>query len=436
MEVDPFNRANQIVVFLASYLTDLSFILQAIGLFCSIILALILYRFIIFYSGKMEYLFEEKRFLSFGYKSFRRILFPLILFIVLLAVGGMFAKIKLENGLIQVIAPLIFSLVIIRLSVYLLRKVVRPGPALKAFENLISGAIWVVVVLYLLGWLGDVAEFLDTIAIQMGEGRLSILSLLKFILAASIFSLLALYLSSVAEKKLSAAQTLPANVRVGVAKVSKLVFYVLAILFALNSVGFDLTIFTVFGGALGVGVGFGLQRIASNYISGFILIMDRSIKPGDVISTGNSFGWVESLKGRYIVVKDRDGVETLIPNETLVTTQVVNWSYGDKKIRVKVPIQVSYGDDPRKCIALMLESAFASRRVLNEPAPTCRLIEFGDSGITLELRVWINDPENGMEEVRTDIYLAIWDRFKEENITIPFPQRDIHIHKTQVDSRT
>ena len=170
-----------------------------------------------------------------------------------------------------------------------------------------------------------------------------------------------------------------------------------------------------------------MQRIASNFISGFILIFDRSIRPGDVISVGDKFGWVQELRARYIVVRDRDGVETLIPNENLVTTDVINWSYTDRSVRLKVPVQISYSDDPEQAMALMLEAARATPRVMQDPPPVCRLMEFADNGIALEARVWILDPENGVSNVRSDVNLGIWKRFNEAGITIPFPQRDVYI---------
>ena len=180
-------------------------------------------------------------------------------------------------------------------------------------------------------------------------------------------------------------------------------------------------------GALGVGLGFGLQRIASNFISGFILIFDRSIRPGDVVSIGDKFGWVQELRARYIVVKDRDGVETLIPNENLVTSEVINWSYSDPNVRLKIPVQISYGDDPERAMEIMLEAARNTPRVLKDPPPVARLMAFGDNGIALELRLWINDPQNGISNVRSDVNLGIWRGFREAGITIPFPQRDLHL---------
>jgi small-conductance mechanosensitive channel len=217
-------------------------------------------------------------------------------------------------------------------------------------------------------------------------------------------------------------------VKIGVAKTARFTLVILSVLVAFNILGVDLGGLTVFSGALGVGLGFGLQRIASNFVSGFILIGDRSIRPGDVITIGNRFGVVRELRARYVVVRDRDGVDTLIPNENLITTEVVNWSYADRTVRLKLPVQISYQDNPRRAIELMVAAARQIPRIETTPEPAGRVMGFGASGIDLELRVWITDPEDGINNVRSDVYLAVWDAFCEAGITIPFPQRDVHLH--------
>ncbi|WP_240924014.1 mechanosensitive ion channel family protein [Mariprofundus ferrooxydans] len=239
--------------------------------------------------------------------------------------------------------------------------------------------------------------------------------------------LLALWLANVIEQSLNRSEHFSSSARVALAKFSRFFLITIAILIAMDAVGIDLTALAVFGGAVGVGIGFGLQRITSNFISGFILLLDRSIKPGDVITVRDKFGWVQELHARYIVVRDRDGVETLIPNENLVTSEVINWSYSDPNLRMKIRVQISYDDDPEQAMELMLDCARASPRVLTEPEPLCRLIDFGDNGIVLELRIWIADPQNGLGGPRSEVNLAIWRAFKQTGITIPYPQRDIHI---------
>jgi small-conductance mechanosensitive channel len=249
----------------------------------------------------------------------------------------------------------------------------------------------------------------------------------KLVLSSVLYLVLAFWLSGLLEQRLRVAHTINASMRVGLSKAVKFFLVTLAILMALNEAGLNLASLTVFGGALGVGIGFGLQKIVSNFISGFILLGDRSIRPGDVITVGGTYGWVKQLRARYIVVCNRDGVETLIPNENLVTTDVINWSYTDRRVRVKIPVQVSYSDDPEQAMEVMLQAARVNQRVLSDPAPAVNLMEFADSGIILELRVWLSDPENGIGSVRSDVNRAIWKGFKAAGITIPFPQRDVHL---------
>jgi len=360
-------------------------------------------------------------------RTLHRLTFPISMVLLLLAGRTILRAQSLPTPLLDVAVPLLLSLAAVRFVVYLLRKAFTPSPLVKASENLIAGAIWVVVAFHLLGWLAPISAALDSFALQVGQLRVSLLSVIKLVLLVGLLFTTAAWLSRLAERRLSSAPHLSPAMRVGLAKVAKVALLLTASLVALETVGIDLTALTVFGGALGVGIGFGLQRIASNFISGFILIFDRSIRPGDVISVGTKFGWVQELHARYVVVRDRDGVETLIPNENLITTEVINWSYTDPNVRLKIPVSVSYGDDPEQAMAIMLEVASEHPRVLKEPAPACRLMEFGDNGILLEVRVWVADPEEGLGSVRSDINLGIWRRFKEAGITIPFPQRDVHL---------
>jgi small-conductance mechanosensitive channel len=357
----------------------------------------------------------------------RRIAFPVTMLLVVLVGREGLDVLSQATWALDLAVPLLISLAIIRILVYVLRKSLRSGPLVKAWEHIISTGIWLVVALHLLGWLPGILEAMDRLAIDLGAVRVSLLATIKLVLLLALLLLLAMWLSNIIDRRVAQSPHLSAGVAAGFSKVSKFVLITVVFLFVLNLVGIDLTALTVFGGALGVGLGFGLQRIASNFISGFILVFDRSIRPGDVISVGNKFGWVEELHSRYVVVRDRDGVETLIPNENLITTEVINWTYSDPNVRVKVPVSVSYSDDVERAMEIMLEIAREHPRVLSDPAPSCRLIEFGDNGIHLEARIWVADPESGLGGVRSDINLEIWRRFKQEGITIPFPQRDLYI---------
>lgn len=361
------------------------------------------------------------------FKALQRILFPLSMLLGVLAGRAMLAGLGHGVELLNLALPLLLSLATIRIVVYVLRKTFRPGPAIKAWENLIATSVWIMVALHLLGWLPAVLAALDDMALQVGGFRVSLLEVGKLVLSLVLLWVLALWLARLIESRLGRSQHINAGMQVALAKLSKFALLTVAFLAALESVGIDLTALKVFGGALGVGLGFGLQRIASNFISGFIVLFDRSIRPGDVITIDNTFGWVQELRARYVVVRDRDGVERLIPNETLITTEVINWSYTDPNVRLKLPVSISYDDDPEQAMALMLEAAGACPRVLAEPAPAARLVNFGDNGIELELRVWINDPQSGLMNVRSEVNLAMWRLFKAAGITIPYPQRDLHL---------
>jgi len=360
-------------------------------------------------------------------KTVQRVLFPISMLLGVLSGRALLQHLGNQVSLLDLAVPLLVSLATIRIFIYFLRKTFRPGPVVKAWENLIATSIWVIVALHLMGWLPVVLEGLDGMALKLGSSQISVLTIIKLVLAVALLWLLAQWLGRVIENRISRAEYVNAGMQVALVKLSKFVLLVLAFLLALDAVGIDLTALAVFGGALGVGLGFGLQRIASNFISGFIVLFDRSIRPGDVITIDNKLGWVQELHARYVVVKDRDGVERLIPNEMLITNEVINWSYSDRNVRLKIPVSISYDNDPEQALALLDQAAKANPRVLADPAPTTRLMAFGESGIALELRVWIQDPEAGLGSVRSDINLAIWHAFKDAGIVIPYPQRDLHI---------
>ncbi|SEI06837.1 Mechanosensitive ion channel [Rheinheimera pacifica] len=369
-------------------------------------------------------------------RSSHRILLPFSLAALLAICSALFSLYQLSHNLLQLLIPVALALGMIRLLLYGLRKVFSDGPLMKSIEPAVAVMIWLLVVLHLAGWLTPLLDLMDSQAFTLGDSRVSLLSVVKLILVIILAFTLALWLAELLNQQMKKAQYISPSMQVGFSKFSKFLLITIAFLIALNAVGINLSSLAVFGGALGVGLGFGLQRIASNFISGFILVLDRSIKPGDVISVGQNFGWVHELKARYVVVRNREGVDTLIPNENLITSEVINWSYEDRNVRVKMMVQVSYADDPEQAMALMLLCAKKSKRVLDTPEPTVMLKNFADNGIELELRVWIADPEYGADTVKSDINVAIWRAFKQEGITIPYPQRDLHIKSGQLPPTT
>jgi len=369
----------------------------------------------------------ERTFRRMTLRSIQRITFPLSLLLGALVGRAILDAAKVNVTLLDFAVPLMLSLATVRLVVYVLRMALHPGPAVKAWENLISTSIWLLVALHLVGWLPEVIRALDAFGYSFGDVRVSLYTVLQLAVAVGALMVMATWLSAAIERGLSRSEFISPGVRIGLVKTSKFGLYTLAALLSLRAAGIDLGALAVFSGALGVGLGFGLQRIASNFISGFILVFDRSIRPGDVVSINDKFGWVQELRARYIVVRDRDGVETLIPNENLITTEVINWSYSDRKVRIKLPVQISYGDDPEQAMKILLEAAKASSRVLRDPLPAARLMGFGDSGIELELRLWIRDPQQGVANVRSAVNVAIWKGFRAAGITIPYPQQDLHV---------
>ncbi len=323
------------------------------------------------------------------------------------------------NHLIRIVVSLLTAWIIIRLGSTLIRN--------AAWSRAIAVAAWTIAALNITGLLDPTAAVLDTMALNFGEVRISILGVFKAIIALSVLLWLAGYFSKLLERRLSAMPGVTPAAGVLFGKLFRVVLFTLAIVVAMDSVGIDLTAFAVFSGAIGLGIGFGLQKVFSNLISGVILLWDRSVKPGDVIAIGDTYGWINALSARYVSVITRDGTEHLIPNEELISQRVENWSFSNRLVRLRMPIGVAYDCDVNKAIEVSIEAASEIDRVLPEPVPACHLIDFGDNAVNLELRVWINDPRNGLTNVKSAILLGVWGKFKEHGIAFPYPQRDIHI---------
>jgi small-conductance mechanosensitive channel len=345
---------------------------------------------------------------------------PWMLFALLLSVAQ---EVLAANGvsihLLRLVVSLALAWIVIRLSATLVR-----SPSLA---RLFAGAAWVFAALNIAGLIGPTVRLLGGIAFSVGTLHLSVLLLLKgaALLVALIW--LANLVSTLIEHRLASARDITPAMQVLASKLLRAGLLTLAVVAALGAVGIDLTAFAVFSGAIGVGLGFGLQKVVSNLVSGVILLLDRSIKPGDVIELDGTYGWITRLNARFVSVVTRDGTEHLIPNEDLITQRVVNWTYSDELVRLKVSFGIAYGADVHAARRLALEAAARVPRVLGTPAPICLLTELGDSAVELELRFWIADPRDGTANVRSDMLLAVWDAFHAAGIEFPFPQRDLNI---------
>lgn len=327
------------------------------------------------------------------------------------------------HHLIRIAMSLLAAWVVIRFASQFLRDPV--------WSKLLAVVAWSMAALNILGLYDSAIALLDSLAVTMGDLRISALTVTQGVLSLAVLLWGATLLSGIFERRIRAFPSLTPSVQVLFSKLLKIILITIAIVAALRTVGIDLTAFAVFSGAVGVGIGFGLQKVVSNLISGVILLLDRSVKPGDVITLGDTYGAIKTLGARYASVRTRDGTEFLIPNEDLITQQVVNWTHSNNVVRLKIPIGISYNEDPHAAIKLCLEAADEVPRVVKDPKPNCLLMGFGDNSVDLELRIWINDPENGVANVKSETLLRVWDSFKEAEIEIPFPQRDLHIRSAE-----
>ncbi|MBL4807648.1 MAG: mechanosensitive ion channel [Rhodobacteraceae bacterium] len=296
-------------------------------------------------------------------------------------------------------------------------------------RRVVRYGLWAYITMEILGATDNIMQILDSAAFSMGDFRLSLLAIVKG--AASLFVMLTLirWFTNVLSRRLQPMEEISPSMKVLTEKFVRLALYTLAVVVALQSIGFDLTSITVLSGAIGLGIGFGMQKVVSNLVSGIILLLDKSIKPGDVISVGDTFGWITGLGARYVSVVTREGKEHLIPNEDLITGQVINWSHSSNLVRLDIPFGVAYASDPHLVREVAKQAAAKVNRIVKVPAPQCHIVGFGDSSIDLKLRFWIRDPSAGLTNVRGDTYLALWDALKENDIEIPFPRRDVTILK-------
>ena len=359
-------------------------------------------------------------------EGLRRVVFPLSALVLV-----MLARMVLANwhhmNLLKLAVPLLLAMAVIRLTVHALKRSFPRAGWLASFERAFAFGAWGVVALHLTGVLPTVIDGMEQVAFSIGKAKVNLWMLLQGALTVFVTVLVALWVAGVIESRLMRTEGLDGNLKLVFTRLSRGLLVVLAVAIGLPLVGIDLTALSVFCGALGVGLGFGMQKIAANYVSGFILLLDRSIRIGNLISVGNERGIVSQITTRYTVLKGMTGIESIVPNETLVGSIVQNETFTDPKVRVAVPIQVGYATDLEKAMAIMIEAAQAQPRVMEDPAPGAFLESFADSGINLQLGFWIRDPAEGTLGIRSAINMQIWRRFKEEGIEIPFPQREVRV---------
>lgn len=400
------------------YVTSQAFLLQ-IGLIFLFIISTygisFLYKFLLSIFGdklKNKDLIKSLVFI-------KKLFVPLTLFILFYFCQHTGLYQYFDYGVLQTVDNLLILWVLFALSSILITD--------KSILLWIKIIITLCVVANLFGYLNPLIIFLQKTSIGFGSTKTSLYLILKGILLFITIIWLTIHISKAIEKKISRLRKVSPSLKVLLKKAVSISLFLFAFLLGLDLLGIDLTGLTIFSGAIGVGVGFGLQKIVSNFISGIILLSDRSIKPGDVIGIGNTYGWVNSLGARYVSLITRDGMEHLIPNEQLITEKVENWSFSNEEVRIKIPFGISYDSDPELAKKIAIDIIKKFDRILSSPEPVCLMKNFGDNAIEFELRMWIDDPSNGISNIKSDILFELLKKFKLNNIQIPFPQRDIHI---------
>lgn len=360
------------------------------------------------------------RFLVMLYRRLRLILFVALIWPTVWVMGA--TTWPSRSYLLTVVAELALA--------WLMIAIVTRAIGNGFLRALVRYAGWTWATLVILNLTGEARALLDGWAFEMGETRLSVWMLVQATIVIGTLFVLARFVATTSAARVRRNTDISPSIQVLLVKVLQVLLYGTAVFIGLHVVGVDLTGLAVLSGAIGVGLGFGLQKVVSNLVSGVIILLDKSIKPGDVISLGETFGWINSLGARYVSITTRDGREYLIPNEDLITGQVVNWSLSNDFVRLDIHFGTAYGDDPHKVRRIATEAAKTVPRVLGEQPPVCHIVGFGDSSVDYVLRFWIRDPTGGLTNIRGNVYLALWDAFQENGISIPFPQREVRLLDT------
>jgi small-conductance mechanosensitive channel len=366
----------------------------------------------------------------FGVESFTRVVGPLAIVAVLFSaqlILGQWQKVHL----LKVAVPIFLSLVLIRFTFVFLRRIFarhgQIGQTILTFEKIFQLLVWAGMALYITGTWGDLYQYLDQTVVPLGKHKVSIADILGAAVSVVLMLMLALWAGAVLEQRLMSVESMHSSLRVVMARFGRAVLIVVAVLLSLSAVGIDLTVLSVFGGALGVGLGLGLQKIASNYVSGFIILLDRSLTIGDMITVDKYSGRVMQINTRYTVLQGLDGVESIVPNEMLVSGAVQNSTLSNKSVLLSAKVSVGYDTDLDLALRLLEEAALSVERVVKDKPPSANLVNFGADGLDLQVNWWISDPENGRGGVISDVNRAIWKLLQEHRINVPFPQREMRI---------
>jgi small-conductance mechanosensitive channel len=366
---------------------------------------------------------------KFGESGFQVVVFPLLALALLFA-AKLAVRRWLETPILDLANTLLVAFAVIRFAVYVLGHVLPHGGARRFSERTVAWVMWIGVALYVTGLLPEIREALDEVAVSVGKQRVSLLLVINGTVALAVTLAITMWVARLIERRVLAHERMEMSTRVVVAKLANAAALFIAILVVLPVIGIDMTALSVFGGALGVGLGFGLQKIASNYVSGYIILLDRSIRIGDQVTVDNRMGIVRAIASRYTVIRSADGTESIIPNETLVTQSVTNHSFTDRKAVVKVSLPVPFASDLDAVIEAMQAVGRAHPRVLPDPAPQALIIRVGDPGVEVELSAWIDDAQEGAGQVRSDLWKAILGALRGRGIEVPSPRREIRLEVT------
>lgn len=358
----------------------------------------------------------------FGRRVLDGVMFP-VLALLFALIGREVLRALVRPALFKLAIPILVSLVVIRLTARVLRAALPESRRVAAVERTVSWVAWAAVVLWITGVLPPILEELENVHWKMGAATVSLRNLIEGAISAGLVMMLTLWLSSALEKKLIRSPGGDLSTRKMVANLLRIVMIVIGVLVALSSVGIDLTALSVLGGAIGVGVGLGLQKIAANYVSGFVILAERAMRIGDMIKVDTFEGRITDIRTRYTVIQALNGRESLVPNEMLITQRVENSTLADRRVLVSSPLQVAYGTDVPALIPQLVAAMAGVPRVLQNPGPAVQLDGFGADGLNLILYFWIGDPENGQGSVRSEVNLRVLRALADAGVDIPFPQR-------------